>query len=126
MHDPYVSGMIFELEGDIHDLAREFREGGGPTPKDSEVKSALQKLDKKLAGKPPKNPGDGVVAAFYTRLGEVADGIRAEGPGSADLRVALRTVVGSLDTRREMAEHSRGYLDFLGSFIAEARGGTEE
>ena len=63
---------------------------------------------------------------FRMRLGEAANGIRAKGPGSADLRVALRAIVESLDMRREMAWHSRGYLDLLGPFIAEAQGGTEE
>ncbi|MCH7228441.1 hypothetical protein [Haloferula sp. A504] len=126
MHDPFVSGMIFRLEGAIHDFDRESRNSGQAGPKDSEVKSALQKLDKKLAGKPPKKAGDGTVAALYVLLGEVSDGIRASGPSAADLRVALRGIVESLDTRREAAGHSRGYLDFLGPFIEQARGGSKE
>jgi hypothetical protein len=114
------------MPGSFWQLDREARDAGQAGPKDSEVKSALQKLEKKLSGKPPKTPGDGTVAALYARLGKVADSIRATGPSASDLRVAVRGIVGSLDLRREQAGHARGYLDFLRPFIEQARGRGQE
>jgi hypothetical protein len=47
---------------------------------------------------------------------------REGGPPPAHFIAALKATQQSLDTRREMAGHSRGYLDFLGDFMNDVRG----
>ena len=127
MKDPYFAAILMRIEGHIHDMDRETREAGGLVPKDSAVKSALRKAELAMGGKPPAKKPKGAeeewIAALCGALVETGREMAKEGGvPAAHFITALKATQSSLDTRREMAGHPRGYLDFLAEFMSEARG----
>lgn len=127
MQDPRYSRILFEVEGRIHDYDLRLQAQENTTLKDSIVKSALRKIMSQLKGasppSPPKNDEERIKGALSSELlalfhheHETYDLPRGE-----YIKV-LYVIEESLVTRREMAGHSRGYLDFLKEFIPEARG----
>lgn len=131
MRDPYFAAILIRIEGLIHDIDRETRKLGILSPKDSAVKWALRKAELAMGGKKPaakpKGEVEEWVAALSGRLVELGrEMARDGGPPAAHFAAALKATQGSLDTRREMAGHARGYLDFLEEFMSQARGEAGE
>lgn len=125
MKDPFYAQIMFRIETLIHeqDLAAQAE---SLTVKDSDAKSAIRKALGFLKGKPPKQSGDDLRDIWIM---ETAKGLFALGKAvkseqqleEAQFCRALLAVEDSLKTRREMNGHSRGYLDFLRSFIEEKK-----
>lgn len=129
MKDPYFAAILMRIESHILDTDRETRAGGVVMPKDSAVKSALRKAELALGGKPPAKKPKGAeeewIATLSGKLVEIGKEMAKEGGlPPAHFIAALKSAQSSLDTRREMAGHPRGYLDFLAEFISQARGGS--
>ncbi len=126
MKDPYFAAILMRIESHIHDTDRETRAAGGFAPKDSAVKSALRKAELATGGKPsakkPKGAEEEWIAALCGALVEIGREMAKEGGVPAvHFIAALKATQTSLDTRREMAGHPRGYLDFLVGFIGDGR-----
>lgn len=131
MQDPYFAAISMRIEAHIHDSDRDIRNGGTWSPKDSAVKSALRKAELTIGGKKPvakpKGEVEEWVAALSGQLVEIGKELAKEGDlPIAHFAMALKATQDSLDTRREMAGHSRGYLDFLEEFMRDARGEASE
>lgn len=127
MKDPYFAAILMRIESHIHETDRETLAAGGFSPKDSAVKSALRKAELAMGGKPPAKKPKGAeeewIAALCDALVAMGREMAKEGGlPAAHFIAALKATQESLDTRREMAGHSRGYLDFLAEFISGARG----
>ncbi|WP_264486495.1 hypothetical protein [Luteolibacter arcticus] len=126
MRDPYFAGILMEIEGLIHDRDRETVAGEGFAPKDSFVKSALRKAELAIGGKPPakkpKGRDEEWIAALAAELVALSRQIQATDVPASHVGICFKAAQQSLDTRREMAGHPRGYLDYLAEFIPEARG----
>lgn len=127
MKNPYYAAILMGIEGIIHDTDRETREAGGFLPKDSAVKSALRKAELAMSGKPPAKKPKGAeeewIAALCGALVESGREMAKEGGVPAAHSIAaLKATQSSLDTRREIAGHPRGYLDFLAEFMSGVRG----
>jgi hypothetical protein len=127
MQDPYFATIIFAIESHIYDHDLKLKSEEGVEMKDSGVKSAIRKAIGTLRGarasKPAKKKEDQLkeaLAAELVRLHET--GPATEGVSRGDYVKALLAVEDSLKLRREMAGHSKGYLDYLGEFIPQARG----
>lgn len=127
LKDPYYAQIIFEIEGHIHDYDAKNRTRENVELRDSDIKSALRKTMSMVRGsgpsKAPKNEREslkGILAAELMGIHEFLS--KSEGTTRAEFVDALLAVEGTLKTRREMAGHSRGYLEFLEGFIPEARG----
>ncbi len=126
MKDPYFAQIMLRVETCIHEADHEAREEEGLMPKDSSVKSALRKAELGLAGKkpakPPKDALENWIAGLAELLVETAAELEeSEGVSKGDFLRILGAAKDSLDTRREMANSPRGYLDFLEGFIKQAR-----
>jgi hypothetical protein len=127
MKDPYYAGMIFAIEGHLHDYDVRVETDEDVKLKDSDIKSAIRKAMGLLRGagtlKPPKDQQDRLKGALAIELvGVYESKAMPEGSSRADFINALLAVEDSLKTRREMGGHPRGYLEFLGGFVAESRG----
>ena len=127
MKDPYYARMIFAIEGHVHDYDVAVRENENVELKDSDIKSALQKalgiLRRSQTMKPAKDQRDRIKGTLAIELvGIYQSGAMPEGASRGEYSNALLAVEDTLKLRREMGGHSRGYLDFLAEFIAEARG----
>ncbi len=127
MKDPYFAAILMRIESHIHDTDRETLAAGGFLPKDSAVKSALRKAELAMGGKPsakkPKGAEEEWIAALCGALVGIGREMAKEGGlPPAHFIAALKATQSSLDTRREIARHSRGYLDFLVEFMSEAGG----
>ena len=127
MKDPYFAAILMRIESHIHGTDRETRAAGGFSSKDSAVKSALRKAELAMGGKPsakkPKGSEEDWIAALCGALVGIGREMAKEGGVPAvHFIAALKATQSSLDTRREMAGHPRGYLDFLAEFMSEAGG----
>lgn len=124
MKDPFYAAIMHKIETLIHE--RDVEAKGETELTDSNVKSSIRKALGFLTNKPPKmNPGDlreQWIGRIAIDLAGLADALKASDDlGRQDYIKALLAVEGSLKTRREMAGHSRGYLDFLNHFIDDHR-----
>ena len=122
MKNPYYAAILMRIESHIHDTDRETQEAGGFSPKDSAVKSALRKAELATGGKPPAKKPKGAEEEWIGALCGALVMTKEGGVPPAHFVAALKATQSSLDTRREMAGHPRGYLDFLAEFMSEARG----
>ncbi len=131
MRDPRFAPILMKIEGRIHDSDMDNLVAGKWIPKDSAVKSALRKAELALGGKKPSTKPKGEeeewVAALSGQLVELGKQLlRDEGLPVAYFALGIKATQGSLETQREMAGHSRGYLDFLEGFVKQARGEASE
>lgn len=128
MDDPYFAQIMLRIESRIHEADHEARDEGRILPKDSSVKSALRKADLGLGGKnpanPPKDEMERWIAVLADSLIKIARELEeCDGVRKSDFILSLRATVESLDTRREMANSARGYLDFLDGFLKQMKNG---
>jgi hypothetical protein len=94
--------------------------------KDSTVKSALRKAMCQFKGasplSSPKDQEERIKGALTIELlGIFEHEQKTKGLSRGNYIKVLLAAEGSLVTRREIAGHSRGYLEFLKTFIPEAR-----
>ena len=123
MRDPHFAGIMYRIEYCVHQFDRLLAEEADEPPlKDSEVKSALRKVIATLRKNPGRVPGpkDAVEVELSEFLLMMQQELEAGGAVSrGDFIKTLFAVEDSLKTRREMAGHSRGYLDFLKEFFTQ-------
>ena len=120
MQDPLYNSVVHQVESLIHSVD-EAAKTGGITLKDSEIKSAIQKVLGFAKGKIPKIPNKTAKEKMIENLIHEIRTIRKnmEEFSNRDWITCLRVIDDSLKTRREMYGHSRGYLDFLKGFLEE-------
>lgn len=126
--EPYFAPIIFGIESIIR------KHDAQATSKfvDSDAKSAIRKAVSIIKGKKalPELPKDErertKVVLSIALVGEYEHLKKTEQVQGADFINCLLAIEDSLKTRREMAGHSRGYLEFLKDFIAEAASETED
>ncbi|WP_372845060.1 hypothetical protein [Pontiella sp.] len=126
MQDPFYAKLMLAIETVIHkeDLAAK---NVDLEIKDSDAKSAIRKALGTLKGTPPKKldstPSEQWVLQTARELVLLHAVLRVEDKPleAATFCRALLAVEDSLKLRREMAGHSRGYLDFLTRFIEEKK-----
>lgn len=122
MKDPHYAMIMMGIESLIHEHDRE----SGGKFSDSDAKSSIRKALSMLKGKQPAT----APANERERLKEelaiaLVDNFKSQqevtGLPRPDYMRALLATEDSLKTRRELHGHSRGYLDYLGEFLAQAR-----
>jgi len=128
MKDPYFAQIMLRIESRINQADHEIRAGGEIVPKDSSVKSALRKAELGLGGKKPVNPPKDALEVWIAGLAESLIEIAGEleesdGVPKNDFILAMGAAKDSLETRREMANSPRGYLDFLDEFLGQMKNG---
>ena len=128
MKDPYFAQVMLRIESRINQADHETREAGQIVPKDSSVKSALRKAELGLGGKKPVNPPKDALEVWTAGLAESLIEIAREveesiGVPKSDFILALGAAKDSLETRRELANSPRGYLDFLDEFLGQMKDG---
>jgi hypothetical protein len=128
MKDPRYAQIMFRIESLINEADHEAREEGEIIPKDSAVKSALRKAELGLGGKKPAHPPKDVMELWTTYLAESLMALAVEleesaGCSKRDFIMTLSAAKDSLDTRHEMGNSPRGYLDFLDGFLGQMGNG---
>ncbi len=128
MDDPHFAQIMLRVETCINRADHMAREEGKFVPKDSSVKSALRKAELALGGKKPVNPPKDAlelwIAGLSGSLLETARVMReTEGVPAREFIMILGAAKESLDTRREMGNSPRGYLDFLDGFLGQMGNG---
>jgi hypothetical protein len=127
MKDPRFAQIMFRIESVINEADHEAREEGEFIPKDSAVKSALRKAELGLGGKKPVHPPKDLTELWTTYLAEslmaLAVELESDGCSRRDFIMTLGAAKDSLDTRREMGNSPRGYLDFLDGFLGQMGNG---
>ncbi len=125
MKDPFYAEIMFRIESHIHGRDAEVQREANLELTDSNIKSSIRKALGFLQGKPPKmDPADAReqwIGRLANELAGMAETFPTKNVSRQDYVLALLAVESSLKTRREMAGHSRGYLDFLKRFIGERR-----
>lgn len=127
MQDPFYAQILFTIEGLIHDHDLKVQAHDQTVLKDSIVKSALRKAMTLMKGtsqlSSPKDQEERIKAALTIELLSLYEHqLKPQDLSRGDYIKVLHAVEDTLVTRREMAGHPRGYLDFLKQFIPEARG----
>ncbi len=135
MKDPFYAGLLFQIEKMIC-LADDEAKSKGLELNDSQVRSALIKAKKKVAGEEPDIPEaserDKILAVLIDNIYQAPDDIleRVTGADGATqlepLRIsewvkALETVEDSVKTRKGNSPGSRDYLNFVHRFIQQAK-----
>lgn len=124
--DPYYAGIILGIEIQIHDFDQRVQSEARVQLRDSDVKSSIRKaiaaLRKPGTVKWPAKPSKQEIERLKEQLAhELVERNRQAPPDARvdrrDYLVALLGVEESLVTRRDMAGHSRGYLDYLPEFF---------
>lgn len=133
MSDPFFAGVMLQIERRIFE-GDEIARSRGIALTDSQVISLLTKVIGAAEGKPAKmssssNPKDEFLAEFCGKLNELRGSILEMEPDqdpetatplkTADWVVAIRRVIESARLRKGSVPGSRGYLDYLGPFLAE-------
>jgi len=126
MKDPFYADIMHRIETLIHERDEEAQRESLLELTDSNVKSAIRKALGFLTNKPPKMNPDVPREQWIGRIAIDLAGLSESLKSSQDLErkkyiQALLAVEDSLKTQREMAGHSRGYLDFLKRFIEKKR-----
>ncbi|MCF7818756.1 MAG: hypothetical protein K9M54_12845 [Kiritimatiellales bacterium] len=125
MKDPFYAAIMFRIESHIHARDVEAQNESKLELTDSNIKSSIRKaLGFLQGGKPnldPGNPRDQWIGRIAMELAWTDETFAKENVSRQDYVFALLAVESSLKTRREMAGHSRGYLDFLKRFIEDRR-----
>ena len=134
MKDPFYAGLLFQIERIICQADEEAKNRGLQLT-DSQVRSTLVKTRKKLLGGSPEIPKTNVREEILAELvwslalapvtmmktKTAKDGTKEEHPlDLAEWVNGLETVESSMKTRAEKTPGSRGYLDFVHGFIAQA------
>ena len=126
MKSPFYAEIMHKIETLIHARDEEaLRDSVSLT--DSNIKSAIRKAVGLLDGKRPalamNDAREQWVSRIATDLVNLNGSLKKEVllVESKDYPRALLAVEDSLKTRREMYGHSRGYLDFLKSFLEDHR-----
>ena len=129
--NPFYIEVIYTVERHIHeyDLATIAKEDF--KMKDSDVKSAIRKalgvLRRSGGMKTPTKREERIKARLAKGLiGIHEEAAKTSGMTRPEFSNVLLAVEDTLKVRREMAGHSRGYLEFLKDFLAQAEGGAEE
>jgi hypothetical protein len=129
--DPIYVQLIYKAERHVHeyDLATIAKEDF--KMKDSDVKSAIRKALGILRGpggmKSPTSREEGIKARLAKGLvGLYEEEAKSSGMTRTEFSKVLLAVEDTLKVRREMGGHSRGYLEFLKEFMAQADGGAAE
>ena len=135
MKDPFYAGLLFKIEQIICQVDDEAKRQGLELT-DSQIRSALVKARKKVAGEDPDIPEaterDKILARLIDGLFQAPDDILEQilGPdGTVDeepLRLsewikALETVEDSVKTRKSNIPGSRDYLNFAHRFVQQAK-----
>lgn len=133
MNNPFFAGIMFHIESKIHDADRAAA-AAGMELKDSHIKSCLSKVRTLANGNRPKTEPKTERDRFILTLAEEIDKLRPEIRESSDPNAdfnsatpvkaadwlsAVKAVEDSL--KNHTMPGTRHYLDFLSSFIAEAR-----
>jgi hypothetical protein len=127
MKDPRFQNLMYQIESHIHEFDESMK-SEDTAIKDTNVKSVIRKVMGivKGNGKSPTfseaNEVDRAMKALSLSLVALRD---AYDSGAADDQkmskkdwlLLLKAVENTLKTRREMAGHPRGYLDFLKGFL---------
>lgn len=124
LRDPKYAPIVFRIESLIHSFVDRFEQRQSARIKDSDIKSAIRKaltaLKKGSAISEPNSeetdPREALAFMLLRGFEEDGELNRLE---SRDLMTSLLSVEESLKVRREMAGHSRGYIEFLSDFIGE-------
>lgn len=123
MRDPFYAGLMYFLESGICDLDRRAKEAG-ITLADSQIQSALVKLEKVLQGKnpgiPQESPRDRLLAEWIEDNRQPPVEAHKAPVSTGDRILAVLAVLDSLKLRRSQLPGSRNYLDFLQDFIRQA------
>ena len=134
MKDPFYAGLLFKIEQIICQVDDEAKRQGLELT-DSQIRSALVKARKKVAGEDPDIPEaterDKILAMLIDGLFQAPDDIMEQisgADGTMDeepLRLsvwikALETVEDSVKTRKSNIPGSRDYLNFIHRFIQQA------
>jgi hypothetical protein len=130
MKDPFYVGLVYKIEAQIHEYDLTTMAEEEFNLKDSDVKSAIRKALGILRGKggmkTPKKDVERIKGRLAIELvGAYEVKAKATELKRSEYSTALLAVEESLITRREMGGHSRGYLEFLKEFFAQAEGSAE-
>ncbi len=135
MKDPFYAGLLFKIEQIICQVDDEAKRQGLELT-DSQIRSALVKARKKVAGEDPDIPEaterDKILAMLIDGLFQAPDDIMEQILGAdgtmeeEPLRLsewikALETVEDSVKTRKSNIPGSRDYLNFVHRFIQQAK-----
>ena len=129
MKDPFFTPILFEIESRILACSRTAKEGGIDM-NDSQIRSTLNKVRKSSEGGKPKipdeSPREKALFGLHADLLKVRAGFMSEdGDGTRkplptrEWTLCLRTIEDSIQ-RYSTGPGSRGYQDFLESFIAKS------
>lgn len=136
MNDPFFAGILYAIESEIHDGDQQAAAKNIKLT-DSNVRSLLIKAVHAAEGKPPRpvaesaSPKDQALAELLDSLIAVRESLRCETTlpdgttedqalSTADWTAALSAVKESCAIRTSNEPGSRGYLNFLRSFLAAA------
>lgn len=134
MKDPFYARLLFQIERMIC-LADDEAKDAGVNLTDSHIRSALIKAKKLVQGEEPEVPQetdrDGILSQLIMSLYHApddileerihADGTREKQPLQVSHWIrAIETVMDSMKTWKG-GQGSRGYLDFLHRFLADAQ-----
>ena len=135
MKDPFYAGLLFKIEQIICQVDDEAKRQGLELT-DSQIRSALVKARKKVAGEDPDIPEaterDKILAMLIDGLFQAPDDIMEQILGAdgtmeeEPLRLsewikALETVEDSVKTRKSNIPGSRDYLNFVHRFVQQAK-----
>lgn len=138
MRDPRYSAVLLEIERKLHEADR-IAGTRGLTLTDSNVRSLLVRAINEAKGKPAKSAAGAAsdkdrflveallqlaaVGAAIVEASELPDGTTQQRPlPAADWIASLEAIKDSCAVRTGSEPGSRGYLEFLRSFIKDAAG----
>ena len=132
MKDPFYANLLFRIEIHVH-AADCAAKATGMSLNDSQVRSAILRAAKIVAGQNPKLPDDNARDKLLASLVQVLaeERIKTQLDPALASRVgkeitprewinALETLIDSIKTRTGPFPGSRDYLDFLKEFIEES------
>ena len=132
MKDPFYAYLLFRIETHVH-AADCAAKATGMSLNDSQVRSAILRAAKVVAGQNPKLPDSNARDQLLASLVQVIadERIKTQLDPSLASRVgkeitphewinALETVMDSIKTRTGFFSGSRDYLDFLKEFVEES------
>lgn len=135
MSQPANAKVAYQLESLILRKDQAMQQQG-ITLKDSDVKSAIVKAVGMIRRKPPKKKPEndlerGIMALAHELAGgwemveleeEDDDSLAEENEKKRRVSLILEAIKDSVNTRREMYGHARGYLDYLPRFLKSGEG----
>ena len=127
MKDPRFQVLMYRIESHIHEFDEDLK-SADIVINDTNVKSVIRKVMDVIKGKtkspsfPDANDIDRAKRTLTLSLVAIRDSYDSESVDSQqmsqkDWLLLLKALEHTLKTRREMAGHPRGYLDFLKGFL---------